>query len=100
LTKEDIYYSSLIPLIECIRNGTTTIIDHHESQSCQKGSLEEIAKAVKEALPDLSDKYVDHFVDLAEDLSIKKFNKKGLKNKRIFLSGILCCCPSHCVDKI
>jgi len=48
LTKEDIYYSSLIPLIECVRNGTTTIIDHHESQSYQKGSLNEIAKAVKE----------------------------------------------------
>jgi putative selenium metabolism protein SsnA len=47
LTKEDIYYSSLIPLIECVRNGTTTIIDHHESQSYQKGSLDEIAKAVK-----------------------------------------------------
>jgi len=48
LTKEDIYYSSLIPLIECVRNGTTTIIDHHESQSFQKGSLDEIARAVKE----------------------------------------------------
>jgi len=48
LTKEDIYYSSLIPLVECVRNGTTTIIDHHESQSYQKGSLDEIARAVKE----------------------------------------------------
>ena len=48
LTKEDIYYSALIPLIECVKKGTTTIIDHHESQSCQKGSLDEIAKAVEE----------------------------------------------------
>ncbi len=48
LTKEDIYYSSLIPLIECVRNGTTTIIDHHESQSFQKGSMDEIARAVEE----------------------------------------------------
>ena len=47
LTKEDIYYSSLVPLIECVKNGTTTIIDHHESQSCQKGSLDEIARAVE-----------------------------------------------------
>jgi len=46
LTKEDICYSSLIPLIECVKNGTTTIIDHHESQSYQKGSLDEIARAV------------------------------------------------------
>jgi putative selenium metabolism protein SsnA len=48
LTEEDVYYSSLVPLIECVRNGTTTIIDHHESQSCQKGSLNEIAQAVKQ----------------------------------------------------
>ncbi|MEW6222245.1 MAG: putative aminohydrolase SsnA [Candidatus Hadarchaeota archaeon] len=48
LTKEDIYYSSLVPLIECVRNGTTTIIDHHESQSFQRGSLDEIARAVEE----------------------------------------------------
>jgi len=48
MTKEDIYYSSLVPLIECVRNGTTTIIDHHESQSFQKGSLDEISRAVEE----------------------------------------------------
>jgi len=48
LTKDDIYYSSLIPLIECVRNGTTTIIDHHESQSYQRGSLDEVARAVEE----------------------------------------------------
>lgn len=49
LTKKDIYYSSLVSAIDCIRKGTTTIIDHHESQSCQEGSLDEIAKAVKQA---------------------------------------------------
>ena len=48
LTREDVYYSSLVPLIECVRNGTTTIVDHHESQSYQRGSLDEIGKAVKE----------------------------------------------------
>jgi len=47
LTAEDIYYSSLIPLIECVKNGTTTIIDHHESQEFQGGSLDEIQKAVE-----------------------------------------------------
>ncbi|OYD17252.1 hypothetical protein CH333_01555 [candidate division WOR-3 bacterium JGI_Cruoil_03_44_89] len=48
LTAEDIYYSSLIPLIESIKKGTTTIFDHHESQSYQVGSLNEIQKAVRE----------------------------------------------------
>ncbi|KXB02022.1 hypothetical protein AKJ44_01605 [candidate division MSBL1 archaeon SCGC-AAA261F17] len=49
LDKEGIYCSALIPLIECIKSGATTIIDHHESQSYQKGSLNEIAKAIEEA---------------------------------------------------
>ena len=48
LKKEDIYYSALIPLIECVRNGTTTIIDHHESQTYQLGSLDELKKAAEE----------------------------------------------------
>ncbi|MEW6556555.1 MAG: putative aminohydrolase SsnA [Elusimicrobiota bacterium] len=47
LTAEDIYYSALIPLIECVKNGTTTIIDHHESQGFQIGSLDGIQKAVE-----------------------------------------------------
>ncbi len=48
LTKESIYYSALVSLLESLKQGTTTIIDHHESQSCQKGALDEIAKAVEE----------------------------------------------------
>jgi len=48
LNKEDIYYSALIPLVECVRNGTTTIIDHHESQTYQLGSLDELERAAKE----------------------------------------------------
>src|SRR5215213_10827514 len=33
LQEEDITLSAQIPLIECIRNGTTTVIDHHASPS-------------------------------------------------------------------
>ncbi len=47
LSKEDIYYSALIPLIECVRNGTTTIIDHHESQTYQLESLDELERAAR-----------------------------------------------------
>jgi putative selenium metabolism protein SsnA len=47
LTPEDIYYSALIPLLECIRNGVTTIIDHHESQGSQDGALDQLQKAVE-----------------------------------------------------
>ncbi len=47
LGKEDIYYSALIPLIDCIKKGATTIIDHHESQGYQAGSLEQLARAAR-----------------------------------------------------
>jgi putative selenium metabolism protein SsnA len=47
LTPEDVYYSALIPLLECIRNGVTTIIDHHESQGLQIGVLDILRQAVE-----------------------------------------------------
>ena len=46
---EDITLSAQIPLIECIRNGTTTIIDHHASPSMRDGSLDLIESAVRGA---------------------------------------------------
>jgi len=49
LSEEDITLSAQIPLIECIRNGTTTVIDHHASPGMRDGSLDLIEKAVREA---------------------------------------------------
>ncbi len=49
LSDEDILVSAQIPLIECIRNGTTTVIDHHASPSMREGSLDLIEKAVRQA---------------------------------------------------
>jgi putative selenium metabolism protein SsnA len=48
LTLDDTYYSALIILINAIRHGTTTLIDHHASPFAAKGSLQQIAKAVLE----------------------------------------------------
>jgi putative selenium metabolism protein SsnA len=48
LTLEDCYYSALIMLVNGIRRGTTTYIDHHASPMAIGGSLQQIAKAVKE----------------------------------------------------
>ncbi|GAB6153634.1 putative aminohydrolase SsnA [Desulfosporosinus burensis] len=48
LTLDDVYYSGLTPLIECIKTGTTTIIDHHASPMAITGSLSTLAKAAKE----------------------------------------------------
>ncbi len=46
---DDILLSAQIPLIESIRNGTTTIIDHHASPSASDGSLDVIESAVRQA---------------------------------------------------
>ena len=48
LTPEDNYYSALIMLVSAVRRGTTTFIDHHASPYAVTGSLQQIAKAVKE----------------------------------------------------
>lgn len=49
LDGEDITLSAQIPLIECIRNGTTTVIDHHASPGMRDGSLDLIEDAVRQA---------------------------------------------------
>src|SRR5512141_3303 len=49
LGDEDITLSAQIPLIECIRNGTTTVIDHHASPGMRDGSLDLIETAVRQA---------------------------------------------------
>jgi putative selenium metabolism protein SsnA len=49
LTTEDCYYSALVPLLESIRHGTTTLIDHHASPHAVRGSLAAIADAVRQA---------------------------------------------------
>jgi len=46
LLMDDIYYSALISVLDAVRHGTTTIIDHHASPGAITGSLNEIAKAV------------------------------------------------------
>ncbi len=48
LSEEDVTVSAQIPVIECIRNGTTTVIDHHASPSCREGSLDRIEKVVRQ----------------------------------------------------
>ncbi len=49
LSKEDIRYSALVCLIDAIKHGTTTLIDHHASPNAIEGSLDVIAEAVREA---------------------------------------------------
>jgi putative selenium metabolism protein SsnA len=49
LWPEDVHYSALVCLVDAIRHGTTTLIDHHASQGRILFSLEQIASAVDEA---------------------------------------------------
>jgi putative selenium metabolism protein SsnA len=49
LSEEDILLSAQLPLIDCIRNGTTSVIDHHASPSMRDGSLDIIETAVRQA---------------------------------------------------
>ncbi len=48
-SEEDIRYSTLLCLVDAIRHGTTTLIDHHASPSFIDGSLDIIAEAVEQA---------------------------------------------------
>ena len=38
LAEEDCYYSALLTLLDSIRHGTTTVIDHHASPNAVSGS--------------------------------------------------------------
>ena len=49
LTLRDVYLSAMATYIECIKNGVTTIFDHHASFGSVEGSLFEIERAAKEA---------------------------------------------------
>ena len=49
LDEEDITLSAQLPLIDCLRNGTTTVIDHHASPAMRDGSLDLIENAVRQA---------------------------------------------------
>jgi putative selenium metabolism protein SsnA len=45
LCPEDIYLSAMVAMIDCIKNGTTTIFDHHSSPGAVAGSLFRISEA-------------------------------------------------------
>ena len=49
LTPDDVTYSALVCLIDAIRHGVTTLIDHHASPNACAGSLDLIAAAFEQA---------------------------------------------------
>jgi putative selenium metabolism protein SsnA len=49
LTADDVRLSAQVMLVDAIRHGTTTLIDHHASPNAIPGSLDVIAEAVEQA---------------------------------------------------
>jgi putative selenium metabolism protein SsnA len=49
LTPIDVRLSALVMLVDAIKHGTTTLIDHHASPNAIDGSLDIIAEAVEES---------------------------------------------------
>jgi putative selenium metabolism protein SsnA len=49
LLEEDVTYSALVCLVDAIKHGTTTLIDHHASPNAIGGSLDLIAGVVETA---------------------------------------------------
>jgi putative selenium metabolism protein SsnA len=49
LTLDDVQYSALVCLVDAIKHGTTTLIDHHASPNAIEGSLDVIGEAVRNA---------------------------------------------------
>ena len=49
LLEDDVKYSALVCLVDAIKHGTTTLIDHHASPNAIIGSLDHIADAVETA---------------------------------------------------
>jgi len=47
LTEEDCYQGALVALVEAIRHGATTVVDHHSSPGAAAGSLDAVARAVR-----------------------------------------------------
>jgi len=93
LLLEDCYYSALIPMINAIKRGTTTLIDHHASPFAITGSLDKIAVAVKETglraslCYELSDRDGENIAQEGIDENIN-FIKRCKKEKDPYLSAL------------
>ena len=48
LNPDDVYYSALIGLVDCAKNGVGTLVDHHSSPNACAGSLDQVERAFRE----------------------------------------------------
>jgi putative selenium metabolism protein SsnA len=77
LDKEAVRLSALVCLIDAIKHGTTTLIDHHASPNALAGSLDVIAGAVDEAglravlCYEVTDRYGRHSAQASIDENVR-----------------------------
>lgn len=48
LKPDDVYYSALVGLVDCAKNGVGTLVDHHSSPNACAGSLDQIERAFRD----------------------------------------------------
>ncbi len=84
LNENDIYYSALFAILECIKNGVTTIFDHHASFNYIDGSLDIIAQAAMEAgiRANLCYEVSDRHGQTKSDASLKE-NERFIRKIRV-----------------
>lgn len=94
LNEEDIYYSAIYPLMDCVKKGVTTIFDHHASSNLIEGSLDIIAEAVKQSgiRASLAYEITDrdgHEKALEGIRENERFIRKTKKENNSFLKGMI-----------
>ena len=83
------YYSALVCIIDAIKHGTTTLIDHHASPNSITGSLDIIAKAVLESgiraslCYEVTDRDGEERANLGLEENLR-FIERSRKNKEYF----------------
>jgi putative selenium metabolism protein SsnA len=92
LNADDIYYSALYSFLTGIKQGTTTVFDHHAGYGQTKYSLDIVSKAAEECgiRADLSYEISDRNGDLMRDGALKeseKFLKKIREKNSNYLNG-------------
>ena len=99
LTLHDTYLSAMATYIDSIRNGVTTVFDHHASFGSIRGSLFEIEKAAKETgvrsclCYEVSDR---DGMDKAREsvLENAEFIRHALSDDTGMIAGMMGCMPS------
>ena len=94
LTEEDVRFSALVCLLDAIKHGTTTLIDHHASASYVDGSLDVIADAVDQSglrsvlCYEVSDRHGTDYTKASIDENLRFIRSTGSRNLHNRIRGM------------